>query len=44
MEKTSFAKTWFFQDADYTDGPMCEGGREEGRMATAFDSGLICLH
>lgn len=41
--KTS-AKTWFFQGANYTDGPICEGGREEGRMTTAFDCGLICLH
>lgn len=34
----------FFQGANYTDGPICEGGREEGRMATAFDCGLICLY
>lgn len=42
--KSSSAKTWFFQSASYTDGPICEGGREEGRMGTEFDCGLICFH
>lgn len=42
--KTSSAKTWFFQGANHTDGPICGGGKEEGRMPTAFDCCLICLY
>lgn len=37
-------KMWLFQGTNYTEGPVWEGGREEGRKATAFDCGLICLY
>lgn len=37
-------KTWLFQGTNSMEGPVWEGGREEGRKAAAFDCGLICLY